>query len=318
MQYDFGTGGADIEFDVSTLSSGNSVEVVFGMQVAQTNGTFTSIESGKTYVKVTQGSSACELTVTCNSNTFRTFDYPYTANGHIRVIAHSYYITVYINRKWAHTFHFPYVSYRTERYVALSSASNETVTNIRLKELADWREAIFIDMESSGLNAISSVILQRPVEIQPRYTGTLAFSYDPDRSEVTLIKAKVIEENKGIDSMVASDAIVYFSDVAVVTSEEVARDYGFITRMYRFPDLEQDAIQAARITVEDAIRKSRMMRWSSRYNPELELGDIAVFSFNKVGTGTAISKKAIVESIRINVGDGVFNFEGNGRYGDTI
>lgn len=318
MQYNFGTGGADIEFDVSTLSSGNSVEVVFGMQVAQTSGSFSNIESGKTYIKITEGSSSCTITVICNNHTFRTFKYHHSANGHIRVIAHSYYITVYINGAWAHTFHFPYATYRTTRYVALKSSSSETVTNVRLKELADWREAIWIDMESSGLNAITSVILQRPVEMYPRYSGTLAFTYDPDRNEVSIIKPKIVNEEKGVDPELASDAIVYFSDVAVVTSEIVARDYGFITRMYRFPDLEQDAINAGRITLEDAIRRSRMIDIAGRYNPKLELGDIATLSFNKVGTGTAISKKVIVESLRINVGDGVFSFEAKGRYGNAI
>lgn len=318
MIYDFGTGGADIEFEVATLSSGNSVSVVFGMQVAQAGAIASGYESGKTYVKITEGTSSCTITVTCNSTTYRTFKYHHSANGLIRVIAHSYYISVYINEAWAHTFHFPFVSYRTERYVALLSASSETVTNVRLKELADWREAIWIDMESSGMNAIQSVILQRPVEIYPRYTGALSFTYNPTRSEVALIKSKSINENKGIDPKVASDAIVYFSDVAVVTSEDVARDYGFITRMFRFPDLEQDAIQAARITIDDAIRTSRKNAFSARYNPKLELGDIATQTLNKVGSGRSISQKSIVEAIRLNIGDGVFQFEGQGRYGDTI
>ena len=68
--------------------------------------------------------------------------------------------------------------------------------------------------------------------------------------------------------------------------------------MYRFPDLEQDAIQAARITIDDAIRKSRSMRIAARFNPKLEIGDIATLSFTQVATGDSISKKVIIESMR--------------------
>lgn len=315
MRYDFGTGGFDISFTVPELSTGESVSVVGGMILSITEIT-DDVDSSTVTITITKTSTGHSITILDQNNaTLIRYYSERSPIGNIRVIAHSYFVTVYINDVWITTFHFPYVLYRLQRYVALKSESSVTVTNIRLKELSDWREAIFIDLEASSMNAISSVILQRPVDIWPTWDGKLSFSFAPQRETVDLSHEKSINEKHGMDSLVASDAIAYFTNVAVIVSEQVARDYGFITRLVRLPDLDQDAIQSTVILVDDAIRKSKSTSFKARYNPILELGDIARMIFTRADTGSSVQKEVIVEDMRFTIMDGNFAFEGSGRYG---
>jgi hypothetical protein len=193
-------------------------------------------------------------------------------------------------------------------------SSTVAITNVRLKELADWREAIFIDMETTSQNALGSVVLQRPVEIYPTYLGDLRFVYDPVRSSYRLPQVRNKSYTKQDTMSSASDAIVYFTNAAVVFHENFAKNVGFVTRMYRFPDLDNGAIHAAHVQLNKAYEQRKSHRVNSRYNPRYEIGDIATVQYTASGTRKAFDVDVIIESIsEITIGPGKNSMTVQGR-----
>jgi len=169
-------------------------------------------------------------------------------------------------------------------------------------------------MESSAQNAISSVIQQRPVEIINKYDGSIRFQYSPQtRDDVDI---KFIHSYSGgaeDSSSVASDAIVYFYDMAVLADEQAAADVGFVTRMYRLPDLESGAIKAARVMQQRARENLHRHAVQCRFNLALELGDIANIVYIRAGSLTEIEEYCIVEAIRFSIRDGQATMDFEGR-----
>jgi len=305
--YDFGTGGYDIEFFVDEADMSTDQAVIIGSTVSYNSDS----DSDKSYIYIYKRASNFEFSVYGGSSfataqLLETYDDDdLEALGTVRIVAHDQFISIYVDKKWIHTFAFEYGYHPLDRYVEMfSSSSTISITNIRKKELSDWREAIFMDMETNSMNAISSVILQRPVDIYPTWDGKLSFSYNPDRSEVTLAKVTRHSISDAGDNKACSDGIVYFTNVAVVVDRDYADEHGFTTRMYRFPDLEQDAVNAAKMQQEMAREKMKKHKIICRIMPQLELGDIANVNLSKSGTGTSVDDDIIVESIQYNLVDG--------------
>ena len=314
--YDFGTGGYDILYniDATTMSNDDSIIVCSTMAVTSTDAD--DMTTAKSFVYATKQTDHFEFTVRDKSgNIIETYlDYDLEALGTVRVIAHGTFITIYVEDKWIHTFSVSDAQYPVSRYVALkTSGASLTVTDVRLKELADWREAVWIDMEQDSMNAISSVVLQRPVDIYPTWDGKLAFAYDPERDTVSLVKVTRMSSVHSDSQQACSDGIVYFTDTAVVIDPIYARDVGFTTRMFRLPDLGQDAIEATRI-IQERNREARLRySVSCRLSPQLEYGDIANIAFTKAGTGTSVDEDIIVENLNFTIEDGAQSMTVEGR-----
>jgi len=157
------------------------------------------------------------------------------------------------------------------------------------------------------------VVLQRPIEMYPIYTGQIRFVYDPVRSNALVkhVRAKDFEETDTPQS--ASDAIVYFTNAAVVIDEIFAEEIGFVTRMYRFPDLDNGAVQAAVLTLKKSREQRTMHRIEARFSPRFELGDIANIIYTITGTLREVDHDIIIESISYNIGIGGARMEIVGR-----
>lgn len=298
ITYDFGVGGYDVLFRLPELSSGQWVGVKsnIGIKDTDTPATATNTlrigDDGTNYLEVYNSVG----TLVERFDGFDNF-------GLVRVVFHNEFLTVYVDQRWVHTFCFSYVYHPDQADVDLLASGAITVTDIRLKELSDWREAIFIDLETDSMNVISSVILQRPVDIRPTYDGGLSFDYDPPRDTVVVTDVREYEYALTENRQASSDGIAYFTNVAVIVDPKFAEDYGFVTRLYRLPDLDNGAIRAVKVMQDRAREGNKPHSVRMRIRPELEVGDILHLQLALSGTGTVVDKQLIVERLDFIVGD---------------
>ena len=298
MIYDFGVGGFDLTF-TTTIGSGQSITVTtkIGVNSDAGNGPL-----AKTYIVI--GNDG-DYYIDVQGVERYTAEYLQNVQM-IRLVFHNEFLSVYFDNAWVHTFAFTQVYHPEDPYVCIASSSGLTITNVRLKELSDWREAVYVDMETNTQNAIQSVILQRPVDILPKWDGSLAFVYDPIRDTVPLVnpKGRHMEGDSEGTAAAASDAVVYFTNVAVVVDPIAAKEIGFVTRMYRFPDLDNGAVRAAQVMQKRARQSMKRHELTARISPTLELGDIAHALYTASGTNRNVDVGVIVESLRYQISEG--------------
>ena len=236
----------------------------------------------------------------------------------LRFFMHDNFISFYANERWIHTIYFPNIDYPEyeDLEISLLSSGSMLVQDITLVDLCDWREAIYIDFDTVALNAISSVIQQRPVEIRPTYLGECRFQYSNDekRDVVDLYKGlvKSVSEKKDANSVI-SDAIVYGSEVQVITREESAGLHGFITRIIRVPELDTGADRAAKEMMKRAEQQSTVYTIAIRSDLRVEIGDVLEFTATLSGTGRIITISCIVETITVGMKNAIFEMTITGR-----
>ena len=316
--YDFGTGGFDLEFYVASLT--NTQEIIVCSDIAITD---TDAE--------TPATAECFLVIEGPDGNSYDFTYKDKSNdevdrfmssiedlGLVRIVFHNEFCSVYVDHKWIYTFAFAAIYHPEEPSVGLKTNGDSiAIYNIRLKELSDWREAIFIDLETSTRNAIQSAILQRPVDNYPNYEGKMKFVYDPVRETRRL---DFVRNHREVDAadvpQGCSDALVYFTYAAVVNDLAFAESTGFVTRLLRLPNLDNGAVKAARILQRRARQSRKSHSISARIDPRIEPGDIVQVYETLTGTGTVILHNIIVESARFSIREGQQAMSISGRDAD--
>lgn len=235
-----------------------------------------------------------------------------------RVLFHDNFATVYVSDRWIYTFSVAEFDYPNNLEVYLSGTF--TATNIRFLELCDWREAVYIDLETDGNSAIGNVIQERPIEIVHQPDGSIAYWYDPSRELVNMLYEP--RDHRWYESPPrdgASDAIIYTaSEVKCLQMQEFAEDYGFSTRVYRFPNLDVGAFRAARVMLIRLYEQSKPNELICRPDARLIPGDIYQVAYNVSGTGTAVSKDIIVEDLSLNVSAGSYSMSIKGREASSL
>lgn len=311
--YDFGVGGYDLEFYCESLDDGDSIIVSSNIAVTLADAEIPS--EAVNYIVIERDQDEYYAIVKDKNETEidrYVFELEGECLGLIRVVFHNEFCTVYVHDTWLHTFSFIYVYHPEEIDVYLScNPDTIEITDVRLKELADWREAIFIDLETTGQNAIGSVILQRPLEIFPSSDGKLRFFYNVERDEVEVDFVHKYFRGESDNQASSSDAIVYFTRTGIVNDRICAQETGFITRLIRLPDLDNGAIPAAKKIQQMAREDGSKRRLSARLDARIEPGDIV--TINKVANTTLVDDSIVVESIGITVSDRDSSMEISGR-----
>jgi hypothetical protein len=216
-----------------------------------------------------------------SSTVIETFKFTHPTDGHhFRVLYHDNFISVYMDGKWIHTFGAPEFVYDISNDVYLGG--NFTATNIRLKDLCDWREAVYIDLETDAMSAISSVIQERPIETIWRANGGTAYWYDIIRDTIAqVILPKSHDWTETTPKNGASDAIVYgYKDVKCLQYQPYHENYGFATKVMRFPNLKTGALRAAREVLEREFESRIKHTVKIRPDLRLEVGDILDVDYN--------------------------------------
>ena len=232
----------------------------------------------------------------------------------VRIVFYDSFVSVYCNNLWVYTYGFSVIEYTLPMTVSIyASGAGVTLLNVRKSEIPDGREAVYVDYEQTSENAIQSIIQQRPVEIYGETGRTLAFTYNSYRDDVDGHHITRISESLSDPSDMASDGIVYYSDVGVQVNEDVAASVGLITKMYRLSELSTGAMDAARIFQQKAFERRNKLTVVHRLDPRIEIGDRV--RINKVlsGTNTIYNKYMIVEDIQVALQDGNSSMTLRGR-----
>ena len=223
-----------------------------------------------------------------------------------RIVAHDKFITVFMNAFRVVTFSLPDVKwFDTLTTKVKSSGASFSIHNVLLKELSDWREGVFVDLESAGNAALSAIIQERPVKIWSR-TDDMAFSYgEPSGSAISINSDNVRAHQKTQrETSGGSDIIVYAEDVYVVHDADFATDFGFQTRILRLSTLGNGAPVAAK-RIMQTMNESRILhKVVMRPDIRIEVGDRLSITYTGAGDGRSETFDMAVEGVSIEVSDG--------------
>jgi hypothetical protein len=314
-QYKVGTQeyveGIDLSFEIPDLSSGKYVEVLVDCVIENSSGS----QAGVRITNTGTNTYEAELYVV-PSTTIETYEFGLTADElHVRTVFHDNFITLDIGGSWVYTFAVDTIAYLSSCDIYVNSDDSPTYTNILLGELSDWREAIYIDLETDGKAALSSVIQERPVETCHETNGSISYWYDRTRDRVTqVVEPRKHTRRRKFPRGSSSDGIIYYSDVAAIQNTDYAARYGFSTKVYRFPSLTVGAIRAARIIMQRNLESAISHQLELRPDARLEVGDVLDVDFTASGTQKQINPGVIVESVLLmydpNSGNSIMNVSG--------
>ena len=296
------TDGFDVRFEVAALTGTSYVGVDANVVAAEDYPDDTNLQLRLS--RVSSGSYTLALVSRTSGSYIDRVGLALADAQHaFRVLYHDNFVTTYVDDIWIYTFHLRNITYPITTIVSLITSQVGLVsTNLRAQELCDWREAIYIDLETDGMSAIGSVIQERPVDIYARWDGSLAFWYDPTRNTVTqAIKPRKHTWADTLPKKAASDAIVYYSNVSVILNNDYRDNFGFATKVYRMPNLEAGAVRAAYLLLKNLFRERRTHDIEVRPDARLELGDKLSVSYTATGTGTAASFVIIVDSMSLAI-----------------
>jgi hypothetical protein len=307
-------GGFDVYFTV-TIPNNSAIEVSCipgsGASITELSATIARRSDGRLLVS--------------GSDTRQTTAYLWDARSvsRWRVLGHGQFISVYADGHCVHTFAFEKFNYGLHQIVQISASWNASLTDVRKTELYDWREAIWIDLESTAMNALGGVIQERPVEYLPASDGSIRFFYTPETRPTASIPAVLISQHEiswQKSPGACSDAIVQWADVGTLVDEDSARDLGFVTVFYRMSNLDYGAMEAAAIQQRRARQSRTQHNIRIRFYPLLEEGDRVNIEYTLPGTNTPISESMIIESIRgdFSPGRGQMILSGRSAFDDYL
>lgn len=226
----------------------------------------------------------------------------------VRILLHDNFATLYCNDRWIYTFSFASVVYPetltlefvTSGYAGVTAF---TATNLRVTELSDWREAIYIDLESDGKSAISNVIQERPVEAYCKPDGKIDYWYDKERDVVGNIGFRSHRWGSSMPRDGASDAIVQgVKDVRSLQYPEYAKRFGFATKVLRLSNLNSGTLRAGRVILRRMVEGAVKHQLQTRPDARIEPGDEITVSYTASATGRVVLESVIVESVDFSIG----------------
>ena len=312
VAYDFQTGGFDLHFTIPTLAVGQYVQVncdsAFVLADAERTDRRGKVRLTRTAYGYTVGLYDSDTRLIeqfpadCQSGTAR-----------VRVTVHNTSVSVVVGDLWLGTMWLDYVNHAETPAIWLAGSTGVTVTDICLVELADCREQVPIDIDTSSANAIAGVIGNRPVKSWARYDGAMCFAYSVPRQAHSVYHCKRIERSRGASQSASSDALVFHQNMAVVVDLDTLEQQGFVTRSLRFPDLEHGAITAAIRLQEQGRQERETYEITRSVMPALEPYDVLDVQAVVSGGHHFIDAAVIVTALKFSVADGAAEFRLSGR-----
>lgn len=227
--------------------------------------------------------------------------------NNIRVLWANNFCSVYINDRWFHSFIFGYVHFVTTEvdlrmYADATWDGSTTINSVVVHELSDWREAIYVDTESTLWSSLSAIIQDRPVEIYVTSDGKMKFSYYEDRNEIVISPfVREHDVSKQSDTKAGSEAIVYATEVKYISDAAYTATGGFVTRVLRVPTLDVGAKRAAEVMLHKAKEREEMHTLTCRPDLRVEVGDLLLVYYIDHGQYYEKADWIIVESVTMNM-----------------
>jgi len=251
------------------------------------------------------GSGSFSLKLISMPSSWTEFEQNYTTGTgrqKYRVLFYGNNVSLYQNHRWVATVAFDGLIYTQTNYVDIKaySASSINLENVRVKDLGDWREAVYIDLKTDGNAAIGSIVQERPIEMVSQADGSMSFYYEYPRSTVTAEIPPLTHEFFYQDPVEAgSDAIIYGAgDVQTIQYRAFAKTKGLATRLIRIPNLDVGALEAAQRMLDRLYESRENHMLTMRPNLEVQVADKLEFSY-AVPDMDSYTKTIIVEGISL-------------------
>lgn len=277
------------------------------LSVYSSNITSGSYDVETRYVQSSSSTASIYLIDNATGSTLdRSFQFSNTPAGvtkRFRIVYHDNFATWYMNDKWLYTHHLSDMDYANSMSVYLMSNKSLTLENIVFVELSDWREAIYIDLETDGMSAISTIVQERPVEIHAKSDGSVAVWYDKYVGDIVSQPSTIIRRHDWKDQLptnASSDAIVYGDNVNTIQYAPYLVSFGLSTKMYRTPNLSSGAMRAAYMLLHKYHEQKKMHTLTTRPDIRIEPGDRLNITYDSPGSGTSISFSVVVESVSLS------------------
>jgi hypothetical protein len=297
--------GFDLSFDLDTPQN---FQMVVNAKVKPDNYEEKSLIINDTGIRIYvdhTGSGNWVLTVASAPSHTHLFKMNYTSTtGYqkFRFLLAENVLSVFQNNRWIGTITFDELIYGDSLTIDMDTIfTSIEFKNVVAKELCDLREAVYIDLETDGTAAISAIIQERPIEIIPYYDGSIQFFYTYNRPYLNLSLApQSHNETRKIPADAASDAIVYGSKaVKTLQYQTFAELLGLSTKLYRLPDLNVGAIEAAVRLLDKAFQRSVMTRIVCRPQLHVLLEEYLDFNYTLAGLNKNVVGEIIVESMSL-------------------
>jgi len=296
--------GIDIEFEINDLGTNSWVDITTDAIVALTSGS-----SYQATVKITKtASDTYRADYIAKTNTGEgdqlldsiRFSLLSANKLPIRVIYHDNFTTLDIGRSWVFTFSTGAISYPSTCGIYLLALDNIEFRDVVLTELSDWREAIYIDLETDGKSAIGSVIQERPIETRHCVDGSIAYWYEITRERIAIFPPRRHTHTTQYPRSGSSDALIQGNYTQAIQVPEFLSRYGFATKVMRMPNLTIGAVRAAKLTIKRLIEQASAHTVYMRPDIRIEVGDVIEIDFIASGTNQHIDADAVVESTNLS------------------
>lgn len=250
---------------------------------------FTSLGSGEFQFDVLSEPSATVM-----------FSMNYTSGSayqNFRILFHEKNLSVFQNHRWVTTVTFDELVYADSVVISTESGGFDML-NVVVRDIAELREAVYIDLQTDGTEALQSIIQERPIEVTSLPDGSLQMYYEYTRPSSTLALAPITHRvtNK-IPPDAASDAIVYgLKDVKTLQFAPFASILGLSTKLFRFPNLNVGAVEAAIRTLKKSFQRRKATSISCRPQLGPLVGEKLTLDYTIAGINKAIFDEIIIES----------------------
>ena len=230
-----------------------------------------------------------------------------------RIVFDKAAISVYTNDKWVYTYAFVSSIWPETTEIKLKVSGADVPINIVYVELADPREAVYIDYEATTDSAIQSIIQQRPIQIYAEAGRANTFTYFVEREQIPAHHIFSYEEQTQDNNQLSSDGLVYYRDVGVSNSPLTAEQVGLITRLYRLSELDNGAVQATRRIQQLALEQRKIIKVSARFDLRVEIADRYLIDTFVTCTNRHVTDEIIIQEIQTNLQDGSYVMNITGR-----
>ena len=219
-----------------------------------------------------------------------------------RILFHEDFVSLYHNDIWIATVAFDGLEYDeiNGTTVKMYTSTPHTIGNVIVRELADWREAVYIDLETDGRSALGSIIQERPIEAVSNPDGTMDYWYAFTRDEITAVRAPINHRyHHAVPTEGASDAIIQgVEDVKTYQNADFAEALGFSTKLMRLPNLTVGALHAAVIMMRKTYESRHTHELTIRPDLALIVGDVYKINYTPWGSVNTQIADVIIESIQ--------------------
>jgi hypothetical protein len=303
----------ELSFELPTIPNGDALGVAMRASDVSWSG-FT----GAAIIIEGIGSSEYRVGLYENgeSNPLETIEVAEPSTGvTVRIVSQGEFFTMYFNDSLVWTWHTTLFQGTDVNSLGFSyyNGASISLSNVRVPELGERREAAAIDVNQNCLSSIGNVLEDRPLEIFATNDGGFLASYFDSRDDAgTQLEGGALTEGIYVEQLIPSDSDffsavqVYCEDVVELVDDELARDYGFVFMPMNAPSLSvgEGVKEAQRvITRSKELREQRSIKCKALLH--VQRGDELDISYTTPVDET-ISETVILNDMNYQFGNGKF------------